>query len=617
MKLRIAKKLIGTYVIGLVILFLFIIFSYVNIGSFVSMQEKSHELSSRIELAGDLQTLIQKLLMPANDYLITGDKKERENFTRLVTEAAALFEKIKSGRNEKQEERDNEEAVERGLIELQQKAKVLLSTVDPIGNKEAAALMEDMDKYGDELGMIADNFHDTIKQEMDIHSERASEIKRNSSLIFIVLLFASLAGITSMAFRIRKNIAKPLSELTDTVKLIGQGNLDLRIKIETDDELEWLGIEFNNMAQSLGEKIKEAREYSVKLEKTNTQLDQNILQLFTLYNVSKAAASTLEVDKLFNQVVEKVNQGLSLHRINVMLVDDNKKEMYIVAGIGMPERAMDIRVRLGEGVYGRAALTGQAEIVNDVANQSRFTPIEGLDDGISSIICAPFKGRDQVLGLLNAYRLEGGVFNESDLELLTAVSSQVGIALENARLFHETKTLAITDGMTSLYNHRYFQERLKEEFERADRYKRPLSLVMMDIDFFKHYNDAHGHPQGDELLKSFSAILRKTIRDSDIASRYGGEEFVVILPETGGELAFIAAERVRKAIEANDFPGGETQPGGKVTVSMGVSSYTDGMSANELLQSADKALYLAKEEGRNRVCKIGAGREIIMATGTN
>jgi diguanylate cyclase (GGDEF)-like protein len=126
----------------------------------------------------------------------------------------------------------------------------------------------------------------------------------------------------------------------------------------------------------------------------------------------------------------------------------------------------------------------------------------------------------------------------------------------------------------------------------------------MDIDFFKHYNDTHGHPRGDELLKSFSAILKKTIRDSDIASRYGGEEFVVILPETGGELAFTAAERVRKAIETKDFPGGETQPGGRVTVSMGVSSYTEGISVDELLKSADKALYRAKGEGRNRVCKI-------------
>ena len=602
MKLGIAKKLIGTYVIGLVILLLFIVFSYLNINSFVSMQERSSELSNRIELAGDLQTLIQKLLMPANDYLITGDIKERENFTRLATETAVTLEKIKSGRNANKDERDNEEAVEKGLIELQQKAKVLLSTVDPVGNKEAGALMEDMDEYGDELGLIADKFHNAIKQEMEIHSERASEIKRNSSLIFTFLIFVSLGGIILMAFRIRKNIAKPLSELTDTVKLIGQGNLDLRIKIETGDELEWLGREFNNMAQSLGEKAKEVREYSVKLEKINTQLDQNILQLFTLYNVSKAAASTFEVDKLFNQVVEKVNQGLSLHRINVMLVDDNRKEMYVVAGIGMPERAMDIRVRLGEGVYGRAALTGQAEIVKDVANQSRFTLIEGLDDDVSSIICSPFKGKDRVLGLLNAYRLEGGVFNEADLELLAAVSSQVGMALENARLFQEAKTLAITDGMTSLYNHRYFQERFREEFERANRYKRPLSLVMMDIDFFKHYNDTHGHPQGDELLKGFSAILKKLARESDIACRYGGEEFVVILPETLGESALVMAERVRKAIEANDFPGGETQPGGRVTVSMGVSSYTEGMSVDELLKTADNALYRAKEEGRNRVC---------------
>src|SRR4030065_163537 len=162
---------------------------------------------------------------------------------------------------------------------------------------------------------------------------------------------------------------------------------------------------------------------------------------------------------------------------------------------------------------------------------------------------------------------------------------------------------------SSLYNHRYFRVRFKVELERANRYKRPISLIMIDIDFFKHYNDAHGHPQGDEVLKSFSVILKKTIRDSDIACRYGGEEFAIILPETGGELAFAAAERVRKAIETNDFPGGETQPCGRGTVSMGVSSYTEGMSADELLKSADNALYRAKEEGRNRVCKIRRGRD--------
>lgn len=602
MRLGISKKLIGAHGIGLALFLILAIFSYKSLNSFSSIQKKADNLAGRMELVSSLQLLIEKILMPPNDYLITGDKKEREIFAHLVTEAASLFEKIRISGGRTKEEMTIEEEVEKGFIELQQKAMVILSTENPIANKEAARLMEDMDAFGKEVEDKAEKFHSLIEREREANNRRASETKRWTYITFTSLSFVSIAGMVLLIFLIRRGVAGPLLELIDAAKVIGQGNLEQRVKIETGDEIEGLGKEFNDMAYSLKEKIDEVKEYSGKLEMTNRQLDQNILQLYALYSISKSLATTFEMEKLLDRVVEGVSRALKLHRINVMLVSADKTEMYIVSGAEMPDKAREARFKLGEGIYGRVAVTGNPEVINNPSKHPMFQPTEGLDDDVSSLICAPFKGRGQIIGVINAYRLGGEAFDDLSYELMIAAANQIGVALENARLFEETRILAITDGMTSLYNYRHFTERLNEEFERARRYKRDFSLIMIDIDFFKKYNDTHGHPNGDKLLREFSGILKRIMRHSDFIARYGGEEFVVILPETGKEMAVEAAEKIRKWIESEDFEGGETQPGGRVTVSLGVASYSEALkSADDLVKSADNALYRAKEEGRNRV----------------
>lgn len=604
MKLGISKKLIGAHGIGFLLFLALAIFSYNSLRTYSAIQKKTDELAGRIKSISDLQILIQRLLMPPNDYLITGDAKERKNFASLVTDTSSALINVKVGGGKTDEELTFIKEVEKGFIELQQNALVLLSTENPVGNKEAARLMEEMDAFADGLTNLIENFHIIVEGEMELHNIEALKINNRISKIYILLLFVSLSVIISIAFLIITRIARPLLKLTDAATIIGHGNLDYKIEIETGDEIEELGREFNNMAQSLKEKITEVKEYSDKLEKTNRQLDQNILQLYTLYNISKTLSATFEMENVLNQIVGGINQALRLHRVNVMLVNEDRTEMYIVAGMGISERAKEMRFKLGEGIYGWVAMTGQAEIINDLSNYAQFKPTEGFDDDVSSLICAPFKGRGRVIGIINTYRLGGEVFDETSFELLIAAASQIGIALENARLFEETKILAITDGLTHLYNHRYFLECLDEEFERAKRYKRELSLIMIDIDFFKNYNDAHGHPKGDELLRSVSGILKRMARKTDTAARYGGEEFVIILPETENKVAFIMAERLRKEMESNKFPGAETQPLGMVTISLGVASCNEKSvkSTDDLIENADNALYRAKEEGRNRVC---------------
>ncbi|GIX46436.1 MAG: diguanylate cyclase response regulator [Candidatus Tectimicrobiota bacterium] len=162
--------------------------------------------------------------------------------------------------------------------------------------------------------------------------------------------------------------------------------------------------------------------------------------------------------------------------------------------------------------------------------------------------------------------------------------------------------LAHTDGLTGLFNRRALQERLQQEVERANRYRRPLSLVMIDIDFFKHYNDTHGHLQGDTVLVEVALLLRQRSRAADFVARYGGEEFAIILPETACPNAVRFGERLRAAVARRRFPGEDCLPGGRLTISVGVASHRPLGTREALLQAADAALYQAKRQGRNRVC---------------
>ena len=168
-----------------------------------------------------------------------------------------------------------------------------------------------------------------------------------------------------------------------------------------------------------------------------------------------------------------------------------------------------------------------------------------------------------------------------------------------------TRRLASTDGLTELYNHRTFQERLAQEVDRVNRYGRPLSLVMIDVDDFKSYNDMYGHPQGDIALRELARLLREASRTSDIVARYGGEEFAIILPETDRVNAQKIGHRLREQVELYPFPGEERLPRGALTISVGVATHTRDSTKEALLQSADAALYKAKRAGRNRVCMAG------------
>jgi diguanylate cyclase (GGDEF)-like protein len=223
--------------------------------------------------------------------------------------------------------------------------------------------------------------------------------------------------------------------------------------------------------------------------------------------------------------------------------------------------------------------------------------------------------QENLVGVLNlADREDGRPFEERDLNLLARLAGQAALTLDNALRLRRMRALSIIDDLTGLYNRRFFRRYLEREFRRATRYKRPLTLAILDLDHFKAFNDLNGHEAGNRALRKIGEILKTSFRTTDIACRYGGEEFAVILPETEKGAGFVPdredetvgafrfLERVRARIEEEKFENEDRLPSGRLTISGGVASYPDDAdTVEDLLETADRSLYLAKADGKNRV----------------
>ncbi len=244
-------------------------------------------------------------------------------------------------------------------------------------------------------------------------------------------------------------------------------------------------------------------------------------------------------------------------------------------------------------------ISGDIQVLIMTSHASLDMAINALRGGATEFLLKPFEDLHVVIAIVKR-ALDKYDLIQKNRELLIRLKQENE---ELERVNNKLKALSRQDGMTGLYNHRYMKECLDAELARAIRHGRAFSIAFMDLDHFKHYNDTHGHQRGDELLCGFARLLREGFRETDMVARYGGEEFLVILPETDKNAAISLAGRLRQQISAHPFEGRESQPGGKITVSIGVVSYpSDATTADGLIKVADEALYRAKNAGRNRVC---------------
>ncbi len=330
-----------------------------------------------------------------------------------------------------------------------------------------------------------------------------------------------------------------------------------------------------------------------------------VAELKAVAELGKVLTSTLELPEVLGRMMEIVHELLKASQWSMLLVDEKTGRLRFEIAVGEGADAIKgCSLEMGEGVAGWVAERGVSLLVEDVQTDprwcDRFDRTSGFQTG--SILAVPMKVRGEVLGIIELVSEAGDAsFEESDLRVLSIIGDFGAIAIQNAKSFAKIQALSMQDEHTGLYNARYLHKALSSEIQRAHRHDAKLSLVFFDLDRFKSVNDAHGHLAGSALLAEVGDVLRGICRNSDIACRYGGDEFIVLLPETGRVGAKRCAERMRSAVAARPFLLGSSGPI-RITASFGVATFPDDAEDLEaLLGRADTAMYAAKARGRDGV----------------
>ncbi|MBN2013390.1 sensor domain-containing diguanylate cyclase [candidate division KSB1 bacterium] len=346
------------------------------------------------------------------------------------------------------------------------------------------------------------------------------------------------------------------------------------------------------------------------IEEVNKTLNERLLELYSLYQISLALSVTLDLNDILKSIKTLFRKTFKVDQYSIMLLDDSTEIMHIESSFGLGKKVQNRKYHYGINIFGKSMAMEDLIYIPDMSQEAEyeFFP-NGKTRQSGSFLTIPLIPTDGIpIGVLNLYRKEVRSFSNRDIRLLSKIAEQIAKVIDKTLLFKQTKEMSVTDELTGIYNRRYFNQRFEREVVRAKRYKRPLTLMMIDIDFFKNYNDLNGHILGDEVLKRVANLLEGNIRKADLLARFGGEEFVLLLPELDKEQAFVVAEKLRKAIQDAVFPEELNQPNRKLTISIGMATLLeDTYTSTELLDFADKALYKAKQMGRNRVIGYYAG----------
>ena len=381
--------------------------------------------------------------------------------------------------------------------------------------------------------------------------------------------------------------------------------------------------------------------------KLKQELDRTRIELGILYEISNAMRTTLKLEEILYIILTGVtaHTGLGFNRALLFLINDKDaliegkmgigpetgdeanriwnqieqekmnlddlinayKESGIAPESGFNKQVRHIKLGLREqsgGLLTLGVLDGMPlHLTKENMPKYKSDPLVKILNG-EELVIVPLKSKERVNGLIIADNfVTKKPITKDDLRMLIMLGNQAGLAIENSQLYEKTVIRAHSDYLTDLWTHGYFQMILQKELERSKATKLPLSLIMIDIDDFKIYNDQLGHQAGDNALKEMANLLKNQSRKMDYVCRYGGEEFTIILPQTDKKEGFMIAERLRMDIDKHGFFSEEILPNKKLTASLGLSTFPeDGLTASELIAASDKSLYLAKSKGKNTTC---------------
>jgi diguanylate cyclase (GGDEF)-like protein len=459
------------------------------------------------------------------------------------------------------------------------------------------------------------NFQIITLADKKIHNRIVSSTRKTLLIITVITLLAALTG----AFIFTGiNITGPVKRLVCAAGRLEKGNFNEPVAINSKDEFAYLAQTFESMR--------------LEIKATINQLDLRVKELSLLDEINRSLVQYRD-ETAVKEVLAVLCRAMNAQRCSILMMDKNLQELTLKmvhtphkAPSQSPEQTHEqaheqaqdqihepareqepareyITFKPGQGLAGIAAQTGEIQYSGNAQSDERFKeyPQPGLQSGalkIKNLVCIPLVDNKECLGVINIAdsNLE---FTGPVIKVLENAAHQISTAMQKARLYE----LAITDGMTGLFIHRYFQARLETELQRSRRYKLSTGLIMFDIDHFKKFNDTWGHQLGDTVLKRVAAMLKQGIREGiDIPARYGGEEFAVIMPEACIEDAVFVAKRLRKMVEQDYImhEGSRIQ----VTISLGCAVFPDNAdNKDDLIKAADKALYAAKEGGRNMVSR--------------
>jgi len=339
-------------------------------------------------------------------------------------------------------------------------------------------------------------------------------------------------------------------------------------------------------------------------EATGADRKRHSQELNIFHDVAKALTSSLDLDSILQTIMEKMAEYFRPDTWSLLMIDEQHNELYFAIAVGDAAEALkDVRLKVGEGIAGWVAKNGEQLIVPDVYTDPRFA--KRIDEVTQwetrSIICVPLNSKHRVLGVIQLVNVDMKGFGDQEIFFLQALCHYAAIAIENSRAVEKIQELTITDDCTGLYNARHLYKTLETEVYRSSRFGYEFSILFIDLDHFKQVNDTHGHLVGSKLLAEIGYLIKAQLRLIDYAFRYGGDEFVVLLPQTGKDQALTVAKRLRDALRVSMFCK-EEGLNLNIRASIGLATYPhDAKSPHDVIRQADEMMYLVKNTTRDNI----------------